>query len=50
VFAAANAKFGATPEDHSEDCPQLECIAPLRLLLTIGTERWENEVKFAHLR
>lgn len=49
VFAAANVKFGAAPEDSTDDCPQLECIAPLRLLLTLGTERWKNEVKLINL-
>jgi hypothetical protein len=35
-------------ENYKDACPQLNCIAPLRLLLAkeSNPERWESEVKF----
>ncbi|XP_059471580.1 uncharacterized protein LOC132194369 isoform X2 [Neocloeon triangulifer] len=47
VFAAANVKFSSSVEDPTADCPQYECITPLRLLLTIGSKIWND--KFALL-
>lgn len=50
IFAEAKEKFSidiALSEEHQNGVPQLECIAPLRLLLAAekDTERWKNEVK-----
>ncbi|XP_034951071.1 SET domain-containing protein SmydA-8 [Chelonus insularis] len=50
VFAAAKEKFNvsaAMDEANATECPQLECITPLRLLLASEKfpERWEKEVK-----
>lgn len=44
VFQAAKVKFRPPPEDTEADCPQLECITPLRLLLKTDTDRWTSEV------
>ncbi|XP_069699600.1 SET domain-containing protein SmydA-8 [Periplaneta americana] len=46
VFRAAGARFQAV-ENCMDVCPQLNCIAPLRLLLAkeSNPERWESEVK-----
>ncbi|KAF4530660.1 hypothetical protein B566_EDAN004899 [Ephemera danica] len=43
VFAAAKVTFPADL-DPDADCPQLECITPLRLLLNTHTDRWRDEV------
>ena len=47
VFSSAGAKFQPV-ENCMDSCPQLNCIAPLRLLLSKDSnpERWETEVKF----
>lgn len=47
VFESARARFQSI-EKYRNSCPQLNCIAPLRLLLAkeSNPERWESEVKF----
>ncbi|XP_059471579.1 SET domain-containing protein SmydA-8 isoform X1 [Neocloeon triangulifer] len=45
VFAAANVKFSSSVEDPTADCPQYECITPLRLLLTIGSKIWNDKIE-----
>ena len=47
VFESARVRFQSM-ENYMDACPQLNCIAPLRLLLAkeSNPERWESEVKF----